>query len=361
MQLGERSEMLLHKDNSYRDTKIVEGGIKIERFFRKMMDLNEKEAAGIDEFVTEKSLISPVITAQNLCSINSCPDQQMYRARILFLFQLDAYVQDENGETDPAALEALIDLVHDAILFAADNQLPYAKSIVFLTIFIVVIQQAIVDPYYEPERLYKRYERFLLIHSIDRPPFSSAIFELPDVKIINEYFVTHIFRNLKLIINCLTAKPTLSFKTLSSVQIKVPELPPLSEMEIELQEQLSSHQGSSSRAEESKSLSGRGQEEAQASAQARALHEPSPRQIARQSSKDVIVSSRSGLQENEDKGPEVPLDILKNSLSTMHQKFVSDFDEKERQLIGKIKELEIRMGERPPLSGKKPATKQSKK
>lgn len=325
------------------------------------MDLNEKEAAGIDEFVTEKSLISPVITAQNLCSINSCPDQQMYRARILFLFQLDAYVQDENGETDQAALEALIDLVHDAILFAADNQLPYANSIVFLTIFIVVIQQAIVDPFYEPEKLYKRYERFLLIHSIDRPPFSSAIFELSDVKIINEFFVTHVFRNLKLIINCLTAKQTLSFKTLGPVQIKVPELPPLTDMEIELQEQLNSLQGSSSRMEESKPASVRAPEEKQATVQARSVHEPSPRQEAQQQNqKDEVVSVRS-TQETDDKGPEVPMDILKSSLSTMHQKFVSDFDEKERQLIGKIKELEIRMGEKPPLSGKKTQLKQNKK
>ena len=330
------------------------------------MDLSEKEAAGIDEFVTEKSLISPVITAQNLCSINSCPDQQMYRARILFLFQLDAYVQDENGEADPAALEALIDLVHDAIIFTADNQLPYAKSIVFLTIFIVVIQQAIMDPFYEPERLYKRYERFLLIHSVDRPPFSSAIFELPDVKIINEYFVTHIFRNLKLIINCLTAKQTLSFKTLSGVQIQVPQLPPLSEMEMEVKEQLqppefmiqqpSSNEGSKPQsASRENERPGSGLQKNTASRSRDNLQ--SPKDQSGTSSRPLTGQS----QDPADRGPEVPIDSLKNTLLQMHEKFVTDFDDKERQLIGKIKELEIRMGERPPLSAKKTPSKQGKK
>ena len=338
-----------------------------------MMDLSEKEAAGIDEFVTEKSLISPVITAQNLCSINSCPDQQMYRARILFLFQLDAYVQDENGEADPAALEALIDLVHDAIIFTADNQLPYAKSIVFLTIFIVVIQQAIMDPFYEPERLYKRYERFLLIHSVDRPPFSSAIFELPDVKIINEYFVTHIFRNLKLIINCLTAKQTLSFKTLSGVQIQVPELPPLSEMEMEMQEQLHPpdfmlQQSSSNEASKPQSASRENEKEKEKERPTSGLQKntisrsrdniQSPKEQSNASSRPLSGSSQ---EQAADRGPEVPIDVLRNTLSQMHEKFVTDFDDKERQLIGKIKELEIRMGEKPPLSAKKTQAKQGKK
>ena len=330
------------------------------------MDLSEKEAAGIDEFVTEKSLISPVITAQNLCSINSCPDQQMYRARILFLFQLDAYVQDENGEADPAALEALIDLVHDAIIFTADNQIPYAKSIVFLTIFIVVIQQAIMDPFYEPERLYRRYERFLLIHSVDRPPFSSAIFELPDVKIINEYFVTHIFRNLKLIINCLTAKQTLSFKSLSGVQIQLPELPSLAEMELEEYLPTPDFLGTAPRQSAAESIPQQTQKEAEkpTNLQARAISRNQSGESLRSSKDASNTSSRplsSQQQETVEKGPEVPIDALRNTLTQMHQKFVHDFDDKEKQLIGKIKELEIRMGEKPPLSAKKNTAKQGKK
>ena len=87
-----------------------------------MMDLTEQEAEEIDEFLNSKAFITPVISAQNLCSINSCPDKQMYRARIQYLFQVDAYVQDENGEINEDAKDVLIDMIHDAILFVSDNQ-----------------------------------------------------------------------------------------------------------------------------------------------------------------------------------------------------------------------------------------------
>jgi hypothetical protein len=33
----------------------------------------------------------------------------------------------------------------------------------------------------------------------------------------------------------------------------------------------------------------------------------------------------------------------------MHEKFVGEFEEKERRLLGKIRELEIRLREKPPL------------
>ena len=50
--------------------------------------------------------------------------------------------------------------------------------------------------------------------------------------------------------------------------------------------------------------------------------------------------------EPEDRGPDVPVEMLKDSLSSMHIKFVHDFDEKERLLVGKIKELEIKLADK---------------
>ena len=41
----------------------------------------------------------------------------------------------------------------------------------------------------------------------------------------------------------------------------------------------------------------------------------------------------------------------------MHEKFVAEFDEKERVLIGKIKEIEIHMGERQNAPAKKTTRK----
>jgi hypothetical protein len=58
---------------------------------------------------------------------------------------------------------------------------------------------------------------------------------------------------------------------------------------------------------------------------------------------------------SEDRGPEVPLDMLRGTLGSLHEKFVTDFEEREKQLVGKIKELEIRLLEKPQL--KKPPPK----
>jgi hypothetical protein len=57
----------------------------------------------------------------------------------------------------------------------------------------------------------------------------------------------------------------------------------------------------------------------------------------------------------EDRGPEVPIDALRAPLASMHEKFVADFEERERLLLGKIRELEIRIAEKPQF--KKPPPK----
>jgi len=299
------------------------------------MDLNEKEATEIDNFVLEKTKLIPVITAQNLCSINSCPDQQMYRARIQFLFQLEGYVVDMRGVTDQVALEALIDMVHDAILFSADNSLPYAKSIVFLTIFILMIQYAISSSFYEPETLYKRFQQLLLEHSIDRPPRFNAIFELPDLKLINEYFTITFFRNLKMFLYCFTPKPVLAFRSTFPIKVSVPSLPALAEMEMEAPPAVEEPKDQFDPKPQASSRFEGGEKNITVS-----------RQISEPDKLSNVEKPVHSSNEPEDRGPEVPIDILRNNLNSMHEKFVTDFEEKEKQLMGKIKEIEIKLMEK---------------
>lgn len=321
-----------------------------------MIDLQEEEAVGIDTFLNERAYFRPVVTAQNLCSINSCPDQQMYRARIQFLFQLEAYCQDEQGNVDQRALQALIDMVHDAILFSTDNSLSYAKSIVFLTIFVGMIEQTIAEHFYNPNKIYKIFKHYLLVHSIDRPPYSVAIFDLSDVKLINDYFIRNFFRNLKLIVNCLTPKPTLGFRTNFPIHIDVPIIPPLIEMEIENQNPPESAKEKEQQEKEiEKPTSGRQEKSARGEDKSRGLE------------KDKSVSQVPpvpALDESkipEEPSPDVPLDVLRDSIEGLHEKFVHDFEDKERQIIGKIKELEIRMAEKVVAINKKTPVKSGRK
>lgn len=313
-----------------------------------MIELTEQVATEIDDFVTNRGMVPPIITAQNLCSINSCPDQQMYRARIQFLFQLDSYVQNEQGEVDEVAREVLIDLVHNAILFASDNQIPYSKAIVFLTIYIAMLQQVIFHPYYQPEKLMKRFEHVLLNHSVERPPFSSGIFDITDIKIIQEFFITNFFRNAKMIQYCFTRKPVLNFRTLGPAMIDVPQMPALSEMEMDQSSMASSAPESAKADDEQKSLTS--QRDSGRSSKSRDRATASPRNESQEQAKTPQAEQQQPPQieqeEIKDRGPQVPADMLKDTLAKMHEKFVAEFDEKERVLIGKIKEIEIHMGER---------------
>jgi hypothetical protein len=316
------------------------------------MDMSEEEFAGIDQFVHQKSLVEPVISAQNLYSIYQCPDQQMYRARIQFLFSLDQYCFDE------ASRDALIDMMHGAILFGSDNDFSYPKAIVFLSIYMAVFQLATSSPFYLPNQLFKRYERILLAHAVDRPPKSTQIFELADIKLINDFFVNTFFRNLKLIINCFTQKQFLVFKTQFPVKIATPTMPQLAEMEM---------LGTAVTEEEGSGVHSTSKDELAEKPAAGKLKSPaSPVQTAPASDhvsakgvREVPSGVAVGDAEDavEDRGPEVPLDMLKAALNSMHEKFVADFEERERILLGKIKEIEIRLLEKPQLNKKAPLKK----
>jgi hypothetical protein len=269
----------------------------------------------------------------------------MYRARVLYVFSLDHLVFDE------PTVHALVDMVHGAILFASDNDFAYPKAIVFLSIYMRVFQLATASSYYLPHELHKKYEEILLSHCIDRPPFASLIFDLADVKIINDFFVNTFFRNLKLILNCFAPKPLMVFKAEFPIHVTLPTLPALVDMELvpppspDDDASISTREDAGSKAKSPNSpRSPRGQQpplQQQQQAAERAI--PKPAQAAEPA------------DANEDRGPEVPVDILRGSLASMHEKFVADFEERERQLMGKIKELEIRLLEKPQL--KKPPPK----
>jgi hypothetical protein len=310
------------------------------------MALTEEEFHTIDQFLTQSALIEPVITAQNLSSIYQCPDQQMYRARIQFLFALSQWAYEESTR------EALIDMMHGAILFASDNHLSYPKAIIFLSIYMRIFQAAISSPYYRPEELRKQYEHLLLSHSVDRPPFAAAIFELADVKIINDFFVNTFFRNVKMVLHCFTPKPVLEFKAIFPVRVKVPELPPLADMEMATspppEEDFPAKDELLARAKSPYSPRERIAHPQPVPTEVRQLPKPA---------KDALLQPLQPEQPEaqEDRGPEVPIDALRGPLTAMHEKFVADFEERERQLLGKIKEFEIRLAEKPQF--KKPPPK----
>jgi hypothetical protein len=300
--------------------------------------MNEEEFTAIDRFVTQKCLVPPIITAQNLCSIYQCPDQQMYRARIQFLYTLNEYAFEETTR------DALIDMMHGAILFASDNAFPFPKAIVFLSIYMQVFRITISSPFYLPDQLYKRYEKLLLSNSLDRPPYAAPIFELADVKLINDFFVNTFFRNVKLVINCFCQKPAMEFHAQFPVHVPMPGLPPLAEMEL----------FGSARPEEEVPDEPAGRSKSSRSPRAGKPAPPQPpaERSPQKAAKEAPPATAPEPEPSDERGPDIPTEALRGSLAEMHEKFVAEFVERERQLLGKIKELEIRLLEKPPL--KKP-------
>jgi hypothetical protein len=239
-------------------------------------------------------------------------------------------------------------MLHGAILLASDNALPFPRAIVFLSIYMEIFKQAISSPYYLPDALYKRYEKLLLAHSLDRPPYAAPIFELADVKLINDFFVNTFFRNIKLIINCFTQKPIMEFRVQFPVHVPLPDLAPLVDMDL-LTTARQDEDAGQGRDEASKGKSPHSPRSPRSSGPPpvaeRAVTKPVPPPVAPALEPEVT----------DDRGPDVPVEMLRGSLAQMHEKFVSDFEERERQLVGKIKELEIRLMEKPQL--KKPPPK----
>lgn len=295
-----------------------------------MIDLKENEGEAIDKFILESAHITPAISALNLSCAIYCPDPQMYRIRLQFLFEIKNLLKRHKCNSDDESISIFTDMVHTCLVFSSETHFTYTKSIVFLSIFFTIINQALSSSFYNPSALFADFEKLLLDHSVDRPPFQTDIFDLEDVKKIHQFFLINLFRNLKLILNAFTSKPRLVFHSIFPSEVVLPVIPPLSEFEVV-----------GNKAPSALSIQS-------LSEPTSAKDEPPVEAIER-----VVVEP-----EEEDLGPEVPHTILLESLNSLHNKFVSDFEEKERLIFSKIKELEIKSIDKAP---KKVPSKISKK
>ncbi|KAH0785767.1 putative flagellar C1a complex subunit [Histomonas meleagridis] len=192
--------------------------------------------------------------------------------------------------------------------------------------------EATSSPFYNPQSLHEQYEKLLLSHSVDRPPTSTLIFELRDIRLINEFFVNTFFRHLKLILNCFTPKQILVFKTQFPIRVTYPQLPPLSSMTLIRNENEISREETNS-------------QQSQRTLNTETINEP-PKTPQKEVTKE---NEKEKEKQKEEKSQEIPLQMLMGSFKAMHEKFISDFEEREKQLAGKIKELEMKLNEKQKL------------
>ncbi|OHT11768.1 LPXTG-domain-containing protein cell wall anchor [Tritrichomonas foetus] len=153
----------------------------------------------------------------------------------------------------------------------------------------------------------------------------------------------------------------MAFKTTFPVCVPVPALPPLAEMELfdpnkPKEEEVKEEKTPKGKSPRSPRGSPRGSPRSQKEAADKSAKDKGHKEV-KEPPKPEIKEPEPEETQPEDRGPDVPIELLRGSLAQLHEKFVADFEEKEKLLVGKIKELEIRMQEKPQVMKKPPPKK----
>lgn len=335
----------------------------------------KNELKKIDNNVKSRSLVTPVIKASTLQFLKTTNDEKKYRDVISRVFALNKYIKGQIADAGEELKEILIDLYQAAILFSSDIHLSLEKSIVLLSIFNSVLRECITAEFYIQEEIYEKYKKLLLSHSVERPPFSSGIFNITEVKQIDDFFMNTIFRNVKSLMNSFTKRPIISFSTKSPGCANPFSVPPLASMSqlidgeyvpVQPVEDPKKGKKTGRTAQKERAVNEKSNKEDEKKKHEEKLEQEKleqekllqEQQMQNQDQEEEQKEAEYSASEQEDRGPDVPLDVIKSNLDSMHDVFVTNFEETEHKLISKIKELEIKMNERSILvTQKKPGKK----
>ncbi|MCO5552574.1 hypothetical protein L7F22_006087 [Adiantum nelumboides] len=100
-------------------------------------------------------------------------------------------------KSDDPCSEILLDMYLHAFLFTQDNRFTKEKTSVFISILKDVHTKAVGETL-TLERSWEKTKDLLLLHSVQRPPFSTQIFSWADLKAITSYLLNTYYRHYKL-------------------------------------------------------------------------------------------------------------------------------------------------------------------
>ncbi|CDW74773.1 UNKNOWN [Stylonychia lemnae] len=107
--------------------------------------------------------------------------------------------------------------------FTKKQQFSDTKMACILEIMLYLIRQLLEDTISE-EQSFKNFKELLLRHSVQRPPHSLAIFNLDDVKLINEHVQETYYRYYNYYLYALTSRQILQLRTEPLIQVEDPVL-----------------------------------------------------------------------------------------------------------------------------------------
>lgn len=105
-----------------------------------------------------------------------------------------------------------LDMYFYAILFAKREAFSPAQLSAFFTILKCVHKMYISTPYDNMSETFDYFKALLVRHSVFRPPYSTSLYSMAQVKAITEYVLSTYFKHFKLYKYCFTKKVVLDLK-----------------------------------------------------------------------------------------------------------------------------------------------------
>lgn len=128
-------------------------------------------------------------------------------------------------ERSPAQVMVLLDLYAHLIVFAKSRQMSAEKLSTLVSLVHEVHERSMAERYTRAAS-YDLLRDLLVRHSVARPPFSAAIFDLDDVQHIDTYLLSTYYRHYKLYVYAFVPRRTATIRTVAAGALA--EVPPAS-------------------------------------------------------------------------------------------------------------------------------------
>lgn len=134
----------------------------------------------------------------------------------------------------PTKADLLMDLYFYTLQFCREVGWGPEKTSTFFSIVKATHEETISTPFYNLKPVFEVFKDLLLKHSVQRPPWSVAVFDLGDVKTATQWMSTTYFRHFKLYKATFTDKQVMNIKP-GEIHFDTPPatLPPLAEGEMQ--------------------------------------------------------------------------------------------------------------------------------
>jgi len=141
--------------------------------------------------------------------------------------------EGKDGEPDPGEelrFGILVDYYFYAVAFARGAQFSPQKTSVLLSVLRRLLEHDMESSLTSPADSFRLLKKLMLLHSCERPPWSSGIYTLDDVAKITDYVVENYYRHLKLYKYVFTAEDRMDIRQVGVCGVEdPPALPPLSQ------------------------------------------------------------------------------------------------------------------------------------